>query len=138
MIYQILDGQTVINTITADAEFMAAQFPEGNYVEVPEVIPEVTVVIDPAQYLIDIGPFFDRFGSSKMQVLTSQDVSVKAILSDIQVRHWVDLKRPDVAQSVAYVGSVVNSVNTSLQSFILNSTVEPEENMVLRKLYFNK
>lgn len=37
MIYQILDGQTVINTITADAEFMAAQYPNGNYVEVPPI-----------------------------------------------------------------------------------------------------
>lgn len=46
MIYQILAGQTVINTITADAEFMAAQYPDGNYVEVaptpePPAIPTV-------------------------------------------------------------------------------------------------
>jgi hypothetical protein len=36
MIYEILNGETVINTIVADAEFMAANYPQGNYREVPE------------------------------------------------------------------------------------------------------
>jgi hypothetical protein len=36
MIYEILDGETVVNTIVADAEFMAANYPNGNYREVPE------------------------------------------------------------------------------------------------------
>jgi len=34
MRYEILDGNTVINTIIADAEFMNAQYPNGNYREV--------------------------------------------------------------------------------------------------------
>jgi hypothetical protein len=45
MIYEILDGETVINTISADAEFMATQYPDGNYREfvAPELpaLPEV-------------------------------------------------------------------------------------------------
>lgn len=137
MIYQILDGQTVINTISADAEFMQAQYPGGNYREVkptPEPAPEP--VVDKAQYLIDIGPFFDRFGAAKMAVLTSQDVGVKAILTDIQVRKWVDLQRTDVAQALAYVGSVVPSVTPQMRSAILTTAVSADENMVLRKLYF--
>jgi hypothetical protein len=36
MIYEILNGETVVNTIVADAEFMAANYPAGNYREVPE------------------------------------------------------------------------------------------------------
>ncbi len=100
------------------------------------VIPVAPIIPDPAEFLIDIGPFFDRFGAAKMTVLTSTDSAVKAILSDIQVRHWVDLKRPDVAQALAYVGSVVPSVTASLQSSILTSPVTAAENMVLRKLYF--
>jgi hypothetical protein len=36
MIYEILNGETVVNTIVADPEFMAANYPAGNYREVPE------------------------------------------------------------------------------------------------------
>jgi len=102
----------------------------------PAPTPEPHIFIDTAEFLIDIGPFFDRFGVAKMAVLTSPDAAVKAILSDIQVRHWVDLKRPDVAQALAYVGGVVPSVTAALQTSILTSPVIAAENMVLRKLYF--
>jgi hypothetical protein len=45
MIYEILNGETVINTIVADPEFMQAQYPEGNYREMPEPEPINTWVI---------------------------------------------------------------------------------------------
>lgn len=88
-------------------------------------------------WYIDIGPFFDRFGAAKMAVLTSTDAGVKAILADTQVRKWIDLQRPDVAQSVAYIGSVVSAVTPALQTAILTTPVTPEENLALRKLYFS-
>ena len=34
MRYEILDGQTVVNTILADAAFMEAHYPQANYREV--------------------------------------------------------------------------------------------------------
>jgi hypothetical protein len=42
MIYDILDGQTVINSIVDDAEFMSQHYPAGNYVVRPEPEPERT------------------------------------------------------------------------------------------------
>lgn len=49
MIYEILDAQgDVTNTIVADPEFMQANYPDGNYREVPEPpapIPESTWII---------------------------------------------------------------------------------------------
>ena len=36
-------------------------------------------VADPAEWFIDLGPFYDRFGAAKMAVLTSTDAGVKAI-----------------------------------------------------------
>lgn len=46
MIYQILDAQgNVTNTIVADPEFMQANYPDGNYREVPDPAPESTWVI---------------------------------------------------------------------------------------------
>lgn len=92
---------------------------------------------DPTAWLIDIGPFFDRFGAAKMAVLTSTDAGIKAILADTQVRKWIDLQRTDVAQSVAYIGSVVAAVTPALQTAILTAPVTHEENLALRKLYFS-
>lgn len=87
-------------------------------------------------WYIDIGPFYDRFGAAKMAVLTSTDPGLKAILSDLNIRKWVDLKRPDVAQALSYVGSVVPAVTPAMQSAILSTPVADIENLALRKLYF--
>jgi hypothetical protein len=87
--------------------------------------------------LIDIGPFFDRFGAAKMAVLTSADAGVQAILKDTQIRKWLDLKLPEVAESVAYVGTKVPAVTAELQDAILNTPVAEAENLALRKLYFS-
>lgn len=89
------------------------------------------------EWYIDIGPFFDRFGAAKMAVLTSTDVGVQAILKDTQVRKWLDLKLPDIASAVAYIGTKVPALTAELQQSILNTPVEEKENLALRKLYFS-
>ena len=89
------------------------------------------------EWLIDIGPFFDRYGAAKMAVLTSADAGVQAILKDTQIRKWLDLKLPEMAQSVAYVGTKVPAVTVELQAAILTTPVAPSENLALRKLYFS-
>lgn len=132
---EILDGNTVINTINADEAFAEAQHP-GAW-RVADVQDEPTPAVDPCEWLIDIGHFFDRFGAAKMGVLTSADAGVKAILADTQVRKWIDLKRPDVAQSIAYIASVVPAVTPALQDAILAEPVTPEENLALRKQFFS-
>ena len=72
-----------------------------------------------------------------MAVLTSSDAGVQAILKDTQVRQWIDLKHPDVASSIAYIGAKVISVTQELQQSILNTPVAEIENLALRKLYFS-
>ena len=91
----------------------------------------------PYATFIDIGPFYDRFGAAKMAVLTSTDPGVKAIIADLNIRKWVDLARPDVAQALQYVGSVVSAVTPALQATILTTPISAEENLALRKLYFS-
>lgn len=131
---EILDGATVINIILADEAFAEQHYPGAwRVADVQDVEPEA---VNPVEWLIDIGPFFDRFGAAKMAVLTSADAGVKAILADTQVRKWIDLQRADVAQSVAYIGTVVAAVTPALQTAILTTPVGPEENLALRKLYF--
>ena len=136
MIYEILDAQgNVANTVVADEQFMLDHYPEGNYRQVPDT--PVQVPSQPWEWFIDIGPFFDRFGAAKMAVLTSSDVGVQAILKDTQVRKWLDLKLPELASAVAYIGTKVPAVTQEIQQSILNTPVAEKENLALRKLYFS-
>ena len=136
MIYEILDAHgNIENTIVADEQFMLEHYPEGNCRQVTDT--PVQVPAQPWEWLIDIGSFFDRFGATKMAVLTSSDLGVQAILRDTQVRKWLDLKLPEIASAVAYVGTKIPEVTPELQQSILNTPVEEKENLALRKLYFS-
>ncbi len=93
-------------------------------------------VVDPLQWLIDVGPFFDRFAAKKLSILMSTDPLVQAIIKDVQIRKWVDLQRTDVAQALD------NFVSKSLitaeeKTTILTSPVQYVENLALRKTYFS-
>ena len=105
---------------------------DGNTFEAPVVVPPV----DPCEWLIDLGPYFDRFGNAKMAVLTSTDAGIKAIIQDASIRKWIDLRLPAVAQALAYIGSVIPAVTPALQSAIINTPVSIEENRALRRLFF--
>ena len=115
-----------------DPALLGKAYELGEFVD---VVPPV--VADPCEWLIDVGPFFDRFGAAKLAVLTSADATVKAILQDIQVRKWIDLKRADVASSLAYVGTKVPAVDAAMQAAILTTPVAAADNLALRKLYFS-
>lgn len=68
----------------------------------------------PANYFwIDVGPFFDRIGAKRLQVLASADATVQAIVRDVQVRQYVDLKRADVpaALDLLIAAGVINSAD---------------------------
>lgn len=69
MIYEILNGETVINTIVADLAFMQAQYPEGNYREVPEPAP---VPVD--TWVITRNAFQNRFPMTANGVSTKYDL----------------------------------------------------------------
>lgn len=134
MYIEILDGATVINTINADEAFAEANYP-GAWRVVPDT--PAPAPVNQTEWLIDIGSFFDRLGAAKIAVLTSADPGVQAIIKDTQIRKWLDLSLPEVAQSVAYVGTKVPAVTAELQAAILTTPVAPAENLALRKLYFS-
>ena len=133
------DESEVINTIAASEEYAEATYPgRWRVVETPE--PPAPEPPEPPvwEWYIDIGPFFDRFGSAKLAVLTSTNPGVQAILKDTQVRKWLDLKLPEVMQSVQYVASKVDAVTPEIVDSILNTPVSENENLALRKTYFSK
>ena len=125
-----------INTIVASEEYAEATYPgRWRVVETPE--PPAPTPAPEWEWYIDIGPFFDRFGAAKMPVLTSADVGVQAILKDTQVRKWLDLKLPELTQSVQYVASKVKAVTPEIVDSIMNTPVSENENLALRKTYFS-
>lgn len=164
MEYALIKNNVVENVIVADESFVQLIATEWDHIEridtpaeqalgvgigwtwnttqgfIAPVVPEVEppVVVPPVwEWFIDLGPFYDRFGAAKMAVLTSADSGVKAILADLNIRKWVDLQRADVAQALAYVGSVIPAVTPALQTSILTTPVTEVENLALRKLYFS-
>ena len=129
------DESEVINTIVASEEYAEATYPgRWRVVETPE--PPAPAAPE-WEWYIDIGPFFDRFGAAKMAVLTSADVGVQAIIKDTQVRKWLDLKLPELTQSVQYVASKVKAVTPEIVDSIMNTPVSENENLALRKTYFS-
>jgi hypothetical protein len=66
----------------------------------------------------------------------SSDLLVKALVSDIQCRKWIDLQRIDVGQAIDVL--ISKSLATAeLKTAILTTPVSAVENMALRKLYFS-
>jgi hypothetical protein len=97
----------------------------------PEPVPPAT------QWLIDIGPFFDRFGAAKMALLTSGNATVQALVKDLQVRKWIDLQRADVAAGIdALIALGVAGIDAELKTAVLTTPVADAENFALRKVYF--
>jgi hypothetical protein len=90
------------------------------------------------EWLIDIGPFFDRFGAAQIAVLAHPDAQVQAVVKTVMARKWISLKRPDVAVLLDLVISKgIAGVDAALKDAILNTPVRPEENLALRKAYFS-
>ena len=130
------DESEVINTIAASEEYAEQHFPGKWRLSENQPQPEPTPT--PVwEWYIDIGPFFDRFGSAKLAVLTSTDAGVQAILKDTQVRKWLDLRLTEIEQSVQYIASKVPAVTPELKEAILTTPVAEHENLALRKLYFS-
>ena len=124
----------VVNTIVADEAFVQANYP-GLWELVPESTP--APVVNPTEWLINVGPFFDRFGPAKLAVLAHTDPLVQALVKDLQVRVWIDLQRPDVAQGIdLLISKNVPGVTAALKTAILTTPVAPDENLALRKTYF--
>ena len=159
--FALIKNGTVQNVIVADEAFITSITSKWDHIECIDTPAELALGVgigwgwdgssfvaplppttepQPApawEWLIDIGPFFDRFGTAKMAVLTSSDAGVQAILKDTPVRKWLDLKLPEIASAVAYIGTKVPGVTPKLQQSILNTPVEEKENLALRKLYFS-
>ena len=110
------------------------------WVDVPYVAPVVVPVVvpeTPYKWKLDVGAFFDRFGTAKIAILSSQDSTVQAIVRDCLTRHWIDLEQDSTITGVNALASL--SLVTSAQAAsILSSPALTYENSALRKIFYGE
>ena len=70
---------------------------------------------NPADWYINVGPFYDRFGAFKLPILASTDPLVQAIIKDTSVRKYIDLKgrRTELAQAIGLLQSKGFGISTA-------------------------
>lgn len=128
-----------MNTTIIDGEYLIILDNNGKEVsrQINTKLPSAIPAVDPCLWLIDIGTFFDRFGSFKTAILTSTDIGAQAIIKDCSVRKWIDLKNPEISPSCDYLISK-GLLDVPTKTNILTTPVADAENMACRKLYFTQ
>lgn len=126
MNYEILNGQTVINTIVADLAFMQVAYPAGNYREAPApAAPEIRHITRLA--------FLSRFTDAEAVAIdlasigaTAQAASMRRYLNKVNAATFIDLDRPDTRAGVqALESGGILSAGRALE--ILDAPVQPGE-----------
>lgn len=128
----LTDGQVIVGT----SEWLDLNYPGWVEDSYQEPVPNPAEVVPVWEWYIDGGAFMDRFREAKMAILTSADPGVRALIQDLQMRKWIDLKRADVVESLAYIQTKVPLLTNVLIQEILTIPVTESENLALRKLYF--
>lgn len=144
MKYQINSTGVVI---LADAEFVN-RYHAGDFTEVIETPP---VVVDPCEWLVDTGPWkdrFDTFGYPGLRgivlALGRTNDTCYAANADLVGRKYVDLKsrRAELLAVLASIAAVVVAAGfpeftLAMRTAMVDPPAEPEENAALRKDYFS-
>jgi hypothetical protein len=118
MIYEILNGETVINTIVAEPDFMESAYPEGNYRLGTQSEPE------PEIRHITVGSFFDRLGDQKWPIRADTNASVQALIKDASVRAYINLDDPQVRTGLEMVVSAGHAIDVDA---IITDPIQPNE-----------
>lgn len=143
MKYQINSTGVVI---LADAEFVN-RYHAGDFTEVIETPP---VVLDSCEWLVDTGPWkdrFDAFGYPGLRgivlALGRTNDTCYAANADLVGRKYVDLKnrRAELLAVLASIAAVVVAAGfpeftLAMRTAMVDTPAEPEENAALRKDYF--
>lgn len=110
----------------APVEWVGMEFAAHDHTEYAEPSIEVIQQVNPDDWKIYVGPFFDRFGAHKIPILASTDPVVQALIKDATVRKYIDLhkRRDEIAQMIGILQSKGFSVDTTA---ILDVMPNPEE-----------
>ncbi len=93
---------------------MALPFAEFDHTEYIEGVAPTT--LNPAQWRIWVGSFFDRFGAYKIPILADVDPVVQAIVKDATVRRYIDLieRRTELEQAIMLLQSKGHAVDAAV------------------------
>lgn len=117
-VYAVLNKETgaKVHEYISDSpvEWSGMSFDTHNHVLQPEVAISPVAEDPAAEWRINVGPFFDRFGQQKIAILASTDPVVQAIIKDATVRHYIDLKKRRA--ELAYAISVLQAKGFSVSA----------------------
>ena len=135
MIYEILDGETVINTIVATPEFMAQAYPEGNYREVkqPEPVPVVNRTLPAGAFRlrfnftertkVELASVIDPSSSAEDQ---QTQATVKTFYADLNSQRYINLDSESVLRGCNLLDSL-GILDTGWKARIIDANPTPEE-----------
>lgn len=117
---EILDGDTIVNTILADEAFAEAHCPGAWRVAQQQDDPP------PAQEPrhITVGAFFDRFGTEKWSILADANPQVQAVIRDASVRTYIDLDNADLPAGLALLQAAGHAIDAEA---VVDAPVQPGE-----------
>ena len=103
-------------------------YPFAEYDHVEYVEGETIAQVDPANWRIYVGAFFDRFGADKIAVLASDHPVVQALIKDASVRQYIGLleRKAELTQMLGLLQSLVPGVSLDVTA-ILETTPADEE-----------
>jgi hypothetical protein len=84
-------------------------YPQSDFDHVEYVEDAPDAPIDPAQWRIYVGAFFDRFGADKIAILASDHPLVQALIKDASVRQYIGLveRKAELTQMLGLLQSLV-------------------------------
>ena len=91
-------------------------------------IPEQPVVVDPANWRIDVGSFFDRFGDAKLAILSSENAVVKAMITDASVRKYIALieRKDELTQMLGLLQTLVPGISLDVAAILETEPTDAE------------
>ena len=84
--------------------------------------------VDPAQWRIDVGSFFDRFGDAKISILASENPIVKAMIMDASVRKYISLveRKDELTQMLGLLQTLVPGISLDAAAILETTPTEAE------------
>jgi hypothetical protein len=135
MIYEILNGEAVINTIVADLAFMQSAYPDGNYREVkqPDPVPVVNRTLPAGAFRlrfnftertkVELASVIDPSSSAEDQ---QTQATVKTFYADLNSQRDINLDSESVLRGCNLLNSL-GILDTGWKARIIDANPTPEE-----------
>lgn len=103
-------------------------YPQSEFDHVEYVEAVVETPIDPTQWRIYVGAFFDRFGDAKISILASDNAIVQALIKDASVRQYIGLveRKDELTQMLVLLQTLVPGITLAVTAILETVPTEAE------------